>query len=304
MTNNPHAAWNEFWALNKGSGQDGGCLPAGYQGINNAQKAVWAHFAKSLPKNARVLDLATGDGRVMAWLMGARRDLKLNGCDMAEQLPNPPRGAKVKSGVRMEALPYPDGQFTCLTSQFGFEYGDTARVATEAARVLRDSGTLAILTHRQDGPILAHNLKRRAQIHWAIDEQGLPELAKRSLQLRSGGLAVVPQAISEAPAKGAAAHGPQSAAWEIAEAIRQSLAMGARDHPTNVARLIDTIVSRARNELGRIASLEAACMTTYDEAKFNAAIFEAGFEVSNNQPIVEAGQNQPFANFRTYLRTT
>ncbi len=303
MASNPHAAWSEFWALNKGSGQDGGCLPAGYQGINNTQKQAWSRFAPSLLKNARVLDLATGDGRVMAWLMATRRDLKVSGCDMAPELPIPPRGAKVKAGVRMEKLPYPDRQFACLTSQFGFEYGETAKVAAEAARVLRDDGVLAILTHRQDGPILAHNIKRRAQILWAIEEQGLPELAKRSLQLRRGGLAVVPEAITVAPAQGAAAHGAQSAAWEIAEAIRQSLVMGARDHPANVARLIDTIVSRARNELGRIASLEAACATTADEATFAHALEMAGFEALANEPLTESGQTTPFADFRTYRIT-
>lgn len=300
MASNPHAAWNEFWALNKGSGQDGGCLPAGYQGIHGAQSATWTAFAKSLPKKARVLDLATGDGRVMDWLLSARRDLKVGGCDMAPELPNPPRGTKVKGGVRMEALPYPDRQFACVTSQFGFEYGETEEAAAEAARVLRDDGVLAILTHRQDGPILAHNIKRRAQIKWAIEEQGLPELAKRSLQLRSGGLAVVPEAISTAPARGAAAHGAQSAAWEIAEAIRQSLAMGARDHPANVSRLIDTIVSRAHNELGRIASLEAACATTANEAAFGKALAAAGFEALTNEPVTESGQSAPFADFRTF----
>ncbi|MEP2737006.1 MAG: class I SAM-dependent methyltransferase [Erythrobacter sp.] len=300
MAGDTHAAWNEFWALNKSSGQDGGCLPAGYQGINGAQSAAWAAFAKTLPKNARVLDLATGDGRVMAWLLGARRDLKVSGCDMAPELPQPPRGTKVKGGVRMEALPYPDKQFACITSQFGFEYGDTPKAAAEAARVLRDDGVLTILTHRQDGPILAHNLKRRAQIKWAIEEQGLAELAKRSLQMRSAGLAVVPDTITNAPAKGAAAHGAQSAAWEIAEAIRQSLVMGARDHPANVARLIDTIVSRAHNELGRIASLEAACATTANEASFAAALADAGFDEQSNEPVTETGQTAPFADFRTY----
>lgn len=303
MANNPHTAWSEFWALNKGTGQDGGCLPAGYQGINGAQSACWSAFAKTLPQKARVLDLATGDGRVMAWLLSARRDLKVSGCDMAPELPEPPRGTKVKGGVTMEALPYPNRQFACITSQFGFEYGDTVKAAAEAARTLRDDGILAILTHRQDGPILAHNLKRRAQITWAIEEQGLPELAKRSLQLRSGGLAIVPQAISEAPAKGAAAHGPQSAAWEIAEAIRQSLAMGARDHPANVAQLIDTIVGRARNELGRIASLEAACATTADEEAFSNALGNAGFEPLANEPLTESGNSVPFADFRTYRIT-
>lgn len=300
MVDTSHAAWNEFWALNKGSGQDGGCLPSGYQGINGAQAKIWAEFASALPKKARVLDMATGDGRVMGWLLGARRDLKVGGCDMAPQLPEPPRGTKVKPGVKMEALPYPDRQFSCVTSQFGFEYGETEKVAKEAARVLRDDGVLAILTHRQDGPILAHNVKRRAQIKWVIEEQGLPELAKRSLQLRTGGLAIVPQAINEAPAKGAAAHGPQSAAWEIAEAIRQSLAMGAKDHPANVARLIDTIVSRANNELGRINSLEAACANTANAEAFDAALTSAGLEQTSMKPVHESGQSAPFADFRTY----
>ncbi|MEP2440379.1 MAG: methyltransferase domain-containing protein, partial [Marinomonas sp.] len=274
-------------------------------GINGAQAKIWAEFAASLPKKARVLDMATGDGRVMGWLIGARRDLKVGGCDMAPQLPEPPRGTKAKPGVKMEALPYPSKQFFGVTSQFGFEYGETKQVAAEAARVLRDDGVLAILTHRQDGPILAHNVKRRAQIQWVLKEQGLPELAKRSLQLRLGGIAgggqiIIPQAISEAPAKGAAAHGPQSAAWEIAEAIRQSLVMGARDHPANVARLIDTIVSRAQNELGRINSLEAACANTADYAGFDAALTAAGFEQTAMEPVLEGGQSAPFADFRTY----
>lgn len=300
MASDPHAAWSEFWALNKGSGQDGGCLPAGYQGIHEAQGAIWRDFASTLPKKARVLDLATGDGRVMAWLLAIRRDLKVGGCDMAPELPEPPRGTKVKGAVRMEALPYRDKQFTALTSQFGFEYGDTEKVAMEAARVLREDGVLAILTHRQDGPILAHNLKRREQIVWAIEEKSLPTLAKRSLQLRSGGLAVVPEAIAQAPAQGAAAFGPQSAAWEIAEAIRQSLVMGARDHPANVANLIDTIVERARNELGRIASLEAACATTADENGFSVSMEGAGFQLIEQNAVCEPGQPKPFADFRRY----
>lgn len=300
MASNPHTSWSEFWALNRSSGQDGGCLPKGYQGIHGAQAKVWTAYAANLPKKARVLDMATGDGRVMGWLLGARPDLKLVGCDMAPQLPTPPRGTKVKAGVVMEDLPFPDRQFACVTSQFGFEYGDTAKVAAQAARVLRDDGVLAILTHRQDGPILAHNLKRRAQINWAISEQGLPDIAKRSLQLRSAGLAVVPQQIQTAPAQGAQLHGAQSAAWEIAEAIRQTLVMGANDHPANVARLIDTIVGRARNEMGRISSLEAACATTADEKNFAKALAASGFEASANEPLNEAGQTKPFADFRTY----
>lgn len=300
MNGNPHAAWNDFWADNQGSGNSGGCLPAGYRLIDAAQQQAWHSLARALPKSAQVLDLATGDGRVMRWLQAVRRDLKLTGADMADRLPAPPRGTKIKAGVRMEALPFPEARFHAATSQFGFEYGETAAVAKEAARVLRTGGTLAILTHRMDGPILAHNLKRRDQIRWAIEQQDLPAIAKRSLQLRQAGVAVIPQPIVQAPAEGARIYGPQSAAWEIAEAIKRSLVMGMRDHPANVAQLIDTIVSRARNELGRIASLEVACETTADEESFEASIAAAGFEAVARTALLEQGQSQAFADFRQY----
>ncbi|SMQ62164.1 Methyltransferase domain-containing protein [Altererythrobacter xiamenensis] len=299
MTGEHAKSWNDFWAQSKSSGQ--GCLPAaGYEQIDAAQKARWVDLAKQLPRNARVLDLATGNGLVMRWMLGERRDLKLTGVDLAPVLPPSPKGTKTRAGVPMEELPFPDDRFHAVVSQFGFEYGDTAKVAEEAARVLGKGGTLAILTHRQDGPILAHNLKRREQIRWAIDEKNLPDIARKSLQLRGRGIFTIPTAIQQAPEEGARLHGPQSAAWEIAEALRQTLAMSRHDHPANVARLIDTMVFHARNELGRIASLEAACATTADEERFTAAIEAAGFEPTGIEPVLEKGRATRFADFRTY----
>ena len=300
MTGEHAQSWNDFWANQGSKGTDSGCLPAGSQGIEAAQQECWCAFAKTLPRSPRVLDLATGDGRVMRWIMSARRDAKVTGCDMADEIPPAPRSAKVRAGVRMEDLPFPDDRFHAVVSQFGFEYGETEKVATEAARVMRDGGTMAILTHRLDGPILAHNLKRRDQIRWAIDEKNLPDIARKSLQLRGRGIFTIPTAIQQAPEEGARLHGPQSAAWEIAEALRQTLAMSRHDHPANVAQLIDTMVFHARNELGRIASLEAACATTADEDRFTAAIEAAGFEPTGIEPVLEKGRATRFADFRTY----
>lgn len=300
MNDTPHAAWSDFWANQTSKEAGGGCLPSGYQGIDAAQQEHWRSYAKTLPKSAQVLDLATGDGRVMRWIMSARRDAKVTGCDMADEIPPAPRGAKVRAGVQMEDLPFPDDRFHTVVSQFGFEYGDTENVAKEAARVMRDGGTMAILTHRQDGPILAHNLKRREQIRWAIEDRDLPSIARQSLQLRGRGIFTIPTAIHQAPADGARLFGARSAAWEIAEALRQTLAMSRHDHPSNVAQLIDTLVARARNELGRIASLEAACSTTADEDRFAATIEAAGFEPIKSEPVLEKGRAEHFADFRTY----
>lgn len=292
-------AWGDFWAA--GAKSQAGCLPAGYRGIDAAQTQKWVEFAKSLPPKPRVLDLATGDGRVMRWILNARRDAKLTGTDLAPELPAPPKGTKTRAGVPMEKLPFHDGAFSAVTSQFGFEYGDTAKVSAEVGRVLHPDGQLAILTHRQDGPILAHNVERRKQLSWALDDQQLIELAKRSLSLRAAGLAAIPAKISRAPREGARLFGPNSAAWEIAEAVRQSLVLGQRDTEGNVARLLDSIADKAANELGRIASLEVACARTASTATFTGSIEAGGLSQLSIAPVVDANNAAPFADFRIFV---
>jgi len=298
----PHGAWDAFWAREKRTANPGGCLPAGYRGIESAQIAIWQSFAQSLPRKARVLDLATGDGRVMRWMLHKRRDLRVEGTDRARELPDPPRGARVHGGVASERLAFRDHAFDAITSQFGFEYGDIKASAAEAARVLRPGGRLALLTHRKDGPILAHNLARREAILWAIEKRDLPTIAKNSLRLRQLGLAPMPEAVQAAPAQGAAQFGAQSAAWEIAEAIRRTPIMGARDHPANVAATIDAIVEQARNELGRIASLEMACEATAHRASFDRAIEAAGFARQHHEEVIDPQSGRCFADFALYRR--
>jgi len=301
---NVHDAWNTFWERQDGSNaKNGGCMPAGWQGIADRQRQVWQSFAKPLPKNAKVLDLATGDGAVLSNLISARRDLKLTGIDRATILPNAPRGITLKGGVSMESLPFPDGAFAAVTSQFGFEYGDIGAIAVETARVLRKDGRVGLLTHRLDGPIVAHNRNRRDQIRWAIEEHDLPSIARGSLALRKSGIAAIPQAVIDAPEKGAAAHGPGSAAWEIAEAIRHSLHLGRNEAAENVAAVLDDIEAQAKNELGRIASLELAAATASDIESFDAAMSDAGFAQTGNAMVTDGHYPKPFADYRTYTLT-
>lgn len=298
MTSPYDNAWNDFWAQNRKGGQDGGCLPEKWQGIDAAQKAVWKKFGDRLARNARVLDLATGDGRVMAWLLASRRDLKLTGVDMAPELPPAPRGTKVRGGIAMEQLPFPDEKFSAATSQFGFEYGDIARAAGELSRVVAADGKIGIMTHRIDGPILEHNLNRREHIRWAIGDQKLIETAKQSLRLRATGLQMSSPKLANAPAEGARLFGPTSAAWEIAEAVRQTMVMGERDHPANVAKTLDQIVKQAHNEIGRIGSLEAACQQTSETKFFEDSIAQGGLRQLSIEPVLEKSSDRPFADFR------
>lgn len=299
MSRSHDAAWNAFWSAHRG-GAGGGCLPGSSAALEAAQQAAWRGFAPGIARGGRVLDLATGDGRVMAWLLAARRDLKPVGVDLANQLPPPPRGAAVQGGVAMESLPFTAGRFAAVVSQFGFEYGDLPQVAREMRRVLADSGVCAVLTHRQDGPILEHNLRRRDAIRWAIEAEDLPGKAKRSFALRQTGIGAVPAIFDQAPARGAQQFGPGSAAWEIAEAIRQSLHYGRNDHPARVAGAIDAIVGQARGELGRISALESACAAIADAGSLERALADAGLRQVAITPVCEAGSERPVADFRVF----
>ena len=291
-------AWGDFWAGQSGRG-GGGCLPEGYRGIETAQKAAWHSLAEEFHEGAKVLDLATGDGRVMEWLLEKAPQIEPVGVDLAPELPSPPAGTSVRPGIAMESLPFDSDSFDAVVSQFGYEYGDVPKVSAEVARVLQPGGILAILTHRIDGPILAHNTARRMQIGWIFDRKDLFHRAKAAL---AAGAAAPPFEFSQIVQEGAQRFGPQSAAWEIGEAVRRAMVLRAQSSVVEVRGILDAIARQARNEIGRIDSLESACRTTQDSDGFDAQIVEAGFEICEISSLSEAESARPFADFRRYRR--
>lgn len=232
-------------------------------------------------------------------MLDGRPDLEMTGIDFATELPPAPRGTSVRSGVTMEDLPFPDAHFHGVVSQFGFEYGDVPAVTREVRRVLSTDGVVGLITHRLDGPILAHNLARRDAIRWAIVDEDLPGIAMRSLTRRHAGGAAIPPPISEAPARGRSLYGSNSAAWEIAEAIRRSLELSSTGQPARVAAAIDAIATMARDELGRIAALEAACEAVSNEAALTSVLHATGLKQVDIAPISDSEGSPPFADFRT-----
>ena len=96
--------------------------------------------------------------------------------------------------------------------------------------------------------------------------------------------------VAEIVEQGRTKHGDQSAAWEIPEAVRRSLLMGAHagDTATGIATLLDRIEAQARNELARIASLEVACATADARDGFLGAFAAAGLAVSETEELSDA----------------
>lgn len=294
-------AWKDFWARQSQSG-GGGCLPARWAEIENAQKAAWRNFAKRLAPKPRLLDLATGDARVLHWLRDIRPDIQPVGVDLAPQLPPAPPGCEVRSGVAMEDLPFEAGRFDAVTSQFGFEYGDTDRIALEIDRVADASAMVGLMVHRGDGPILEHNMLRKAQITWVLEENSLVDRVITASDEGAEGLQRALITTAETVREGAERWGQGSAAWEIPEAIRRTLVLGGNGPRDKMLGTLDAIRMQAQNEIGRIESLAQACEAADDRSALLRGFEATSFEVVETLTVEEpSGRN--FADLIILERT-
>ncbi|MGB3807728.1 MAG: class I SAM-dependent methyltransferase [Erythrobacter sp.] len=263
--------WGDFWAQNangSSAGEGGGCLPQRWKAIEEAQRAQWLAFANLLAEDARVLDLATGDGRVLRWIRTKRADLSLSGIDLAPRIPASPPGIETRPAIPMENLPFADDAFDAVVSQFGVEYGETQKVAAEIARVLKPGGMVGLMVHRGDGPILEHNRKRRSELLWALKEKGVARKVRQQLNSGAGAIDLAAKFAGKIAQQGGKKFGEASPAWEIPEAIRRSCLMGRRAGVGSIVETIATIENHARNELGRIKSLGDACAKADARAAF------------------------------------
>lgn len=305
-TKAPKDPWGDFWALNTRSGKAargemGGCLPKRWAAIEGAQRAAWLGFISELGPGSRVLDLATGDGRVLRWMREKRSDLSLEGIDLAPELPPAPAGTRTQGGVAMEDLPFDGASFDAVVSQFGFEYGDVAKVASEIARVLSGNGRVGLMMHRGDGPILAHNRKRRNELLWALKEKAA---ARRTRTVLKDGPAAIDKAAKLAgkiAAQGLKKFGPESPAWEIPEAIRRSCVMGRHAGVESIADTIAMIEHHAENELGRIHSLSRACKTADSRRQIVDSFESHGLALVSTESI-DAPSEATLADFVIFTR--
>ena len=133
-----------------------------------AQKAGWAHFAPlqafttltaaqlvnhaRVEKNARVLDVACGTGVVA--ITAARRGARSTGLDLTPELLAVARENARIANVDVawhegdvEQLPFDDGSFDVVVSQFGHMFAPRPDVAVaQMLRVLKPGGTIAFST--------------------------------------------------------------------------------------------------------------------------------------------------------------
>lgn len=152
-------AWNAYWRDGRGAAcrsDDEGM----YRGVIGE---YWRQSFQLLTADARVLDLATGNGAVLqlAAETGRARNTgwQLYGVDQACIAPEWLQQQNVLrphllAGISNEALPFARQMFDLVCSQYGAEYGDLKATLQECQRVLKPGGQLRWVCHWRDGSVV------------------------------------------------------------------------------------------------------------------------------------------------------
>ena len=156
----------EHWENYFRGGQLATC-PTGPDGGYDLELAdIWRAFLEPLGATAVVVDVATGNGAVLALAADLSRQLNrtwsLHGCDLARIDPvrdvrdGPERfsGVQFHPGVATESLPFADGSVDAVCGQYALEYSDRAVALREVARVLKTGGRAQFVLHHADSKLM------------------------------------------------------------------------------------------------------------------------------------------------------
>lgn len=130
-----------------------------------------------------MLDLATGNGIVALGCQkraqASRKTLRIDAVDAADIQPGNRQQddgnnlVQFHGGVQLENLPFEDGAFAAVVSQFGFEYADESPAVAEAARVLSGQGHLCLVVHAHHGAVSKDIAWRVKRLEAVLSDDGV-----------------------------------------------------------------------------------------------------------------------------------
>lgn len=175
-----NAGWRDYWKMDRPAS----CVAA-RETAGTEIELWWQSWFSELPTGSRVLDIATGNGIVLAYAAQAAEArgifLQLTGVDLADidpvrYLSAPPAGlrdARFMGGVAAESLPFQSESFEFVVSQYGLEYADLARALSELERVLRRDGRFRWLAHSGESEVVRQNSNQHREVDFLLASKGV-----------------------------------------------------------------------------------------------------------------------------------
>lgn len=177
--------WDRFWRYDRLSSFETGPGAANYAGET---AEGWRRFFANVLEGGAILDIATGNGAIAVLAVETGKDFRVTGIDYADIAPDrfvttsDALGQVTFRGrTSAEALPFGDGSFDAVTSQFGIEYSDMDKSLPEAMRVLKSGGRLRLAMHATEGAVVRDTTLSLADADFLLENAQLIPLAILSL---------------------------------------------------------------------------------------------------------------------------
>lgn len=215
-------AWSHYWRTTPAASR--GCLPDLPGVAASHLQEIWRQFFASLPRSARLLDLGTGGGAVLTEAHAVRPDLQLSGVDYAAVLPELDPAITLYPETRIEQLPFADGSFEVITSQFALEYGNVSAAIQEVSRVSTFEGKYLFICHHADGVIVRDNLARLKALRETLSPAGLLSTAIQAVRRRKKSAPETWQRLARVFTTTQLKHPDQSIVKEVADDIARIMA--------------------------------------------------------------------------------
>lgn len=265
--------WRDFWKAD--------CLascvpdnPATAEQIAKTWRAWFAEFSDG----SRILDVATGNGIVLAHAAASARSngrsFVLTGVDLAaidpkkyvSNLDQDLRSASFLGGVPAEKLPFAADSFDVVASQYGLEYADLDRALSEAARVLTAGGQLLWLAHSENSEIVRQHRQQVDDVDYLLSPRGpvyvMNKFVERQRKRKDFTYSrdMLTASFSEAEDY-CRDHPPAEIVRELCGEFSNLLNRGFADRPADLAKKLTLARQRLISHRDRIRSLVAAVMT-------------------------------------------
>ena len=182
-------SWSRYW---KGGALHscGGSFDGNYA---DSIGAFWRTVFAPLTSASHVLDVATGNGALPKLLLDAKPDAaqmpQVHAIDLAAIDPPWRQGyaadrigrVQFHAGVAAENLPFANGSFDLVISQYGLEYADLERATDELVRVLKPGAQVALVLHHAESLPVRLGASECKQIDWLLQSGGVVTRARRLL---------------------------------------------------------------------------------------------------------------------------
>ena len=173
--------WARYWA----SGALHSCATSFGPDYGGVIAAFWHDVFDGLRPGQGVLDIATGNGALPRLLFACRPDVECDAVDLspvapiwvAQLAPAVRQRLRFHGNTAAEALPFADGHFDLIVSQYGFEYCRHDEIVTQVRRVLAPEGRIAMVIHHLGSRPVELARDELAHLDWLQEPDGLLDAA-------------------------------------------------------------------------------------------------------------------------------